>query len=494
MSLFSSSSLNDLWKSRYCSTVIIRTDMDCKVFENNQELGTAKVDSPLSIDLEVGKHTLSLVYTEDDAVYKNIVYKVEQEDCFYRLNVELTKALREKIKEYDKTKNYRLLYSLCGKAAQQGNSTAQYELGICYEEGKGIPKNIDKAIEWYTKAAEKGLALAQYQLGHCFRFGQGVKINRAKAREWYTKAAEQGNEMAQVELGDFYYEIASSYPTINTLAALDYIKAANYYEKAFEQGWVWSGFEKAEDSWYKVGCCFESGNGVEKNLIKAMKWYSMSAKSGNINAQQAIDRLKQSGVRPVKYLFFDTETTGIPRDYNAPTSDSRNWPRLVQLSWITTDEDCNILSKNDHIIYPKGFIIPADAARVHGITTSMAKKKGEPLEEVLDKFEKDYDAAYYIVGHNVDFDKKIIRAELARLVKKDFILLSTKVTLCTMEASTDYCKIPGYHGYKWPKLQELYKKLFGCEFEDAHNSMSDVTATLKCFKEMRRIGVINNKP
>jgi DNA polymerase-3 subunit alpha/DNA polymerase-3 subunit epsilon len=171
-----------------------------------------------------------------------------------------------------------------------------------------------------------------------------------------------------------------------------------------------------------------------------------------------------------------------------------NWPHLVQLSWITTDEDCNILSKNDHIIYPKGFIIPADAARVHGITTRMAKKKGEPLEEVLEKFEKDYDAAYFIVGHNVDFDKKIIRAELARLVKKDFILLSTKVTLCTMEISTDYCKIPGYHGYKWPKLQELHKKLFGCEFEDAHNSMSDVKATLKCFKEMRRIGLINNKP
>ena len=244
---------------------------------------------------------------------------------------------------------------------------------------------------------------------------------------------------------------------------------------------------------YNIGYWLEHVYGTEEDIQKAIEWYTKAAKQGNEDAQKALDRLKPNRTKCIEYLFFDTETTGIPKDYDAPVTDSTNWPRLVQLSWITTDEDCNILSKNDHIIYPKGFIIPADAARVHGITTSMAKKKGEPLEEILDKFEKDYDAAYFIVGHNVDFDKKIIRAELARLVKKDFVLLSTKVTLCTMEASTAYCKIPGYQGYKWPKLQELHKKLFGCEFEGAHNSMSDVTATLKCFKEMRRIGLINNK-
>ena len=59
-----------------------------------------------------------------------------------------------------------------------------------------------------------------------------------------------------------------------------------------------------------------------------------------------------------------------------------------------------------------------------------------------------------------------------------------------MEAATDYCEISGYHGYKWQKLQELLKKLFVYEFEDAHSSMSDATVTLKCFKEMRKRGLI----
>jgi DNA polymerase III epsilon subunit-like protein len=164
----------------------------------------------------------------------------------------------------------------------------------------------------------------------------------------------------------------------------------------------------------------------------------------------------------------------------------------VQLSWITTDKDCNSLSQNNFIIYPDGFTIPKDAAQLHGITTSIAKKEGNPLKEVMEKFMVDFNAAKAIVGHNIAFDKKIIGAELIRFGQKD--IMDSKESICTMEASTDYCKIPGSYGYKWPKLQELHKKLFGYEFEDAHNSMSDVKATLKCFKEMRSIGLINNKP
>ena len=106
----------------------------------------------------------------------------------------------------------------------------------------------------------------------------------------------------------------------------------------------------------------------------------------------------------------------------------------------------------------------------------------------MDKFIEDFKAAKVIVGHNIDFDKKIISAELYRLRQRD--IMNSKKSLCTMKAATNYCKIPGPYGYKHPKLQELHEKLFGCEFEDAHNSLSDVKATLKCFIEMRRVGWI----
>ena len=190
----------------------------------------------------------------------------------------------------------------------------------------------------------------------------------------------------------------------------------------------------------------------------------------------------------LKYLFFDTETTGIPRDYNAPASNTRNWPRLVQLGWILTDESGNEISSGNEIIKPEGFSIPSDASRVHGITTEVALRDGKPLKQVIESFLKDTKGIRCFVGHNVSFDQRVVGAELYRLGITDTV--STARSFDTMVAATDYCKIPGAYGYKWPKLIELHRKLFGCDFEDAHDAMADITATKKCFFEMKRRGLI----
>jgi DNA polymerase III epsilon subunit-like protein len=190
------------------------------------------------------------------------------------------------------------------------------------------------------------------------------------------------------------------------------------------------------------------------------------------------------------YVFFDTETTGLPQDYKAPSSAVDNWPRMVQLSWITTDKDGTIINENDHIIYPDGFAIPLNASSVNGITTQIAKEKGEPIRDVLSSFLRDVNNAEFIVGHNISYDKHIVGAELIRLGEKD--MLASKPSICTMESSTSFCAIQGHFGYKYPKLQELYKKLFGYEFEDAHNALSDVKATLKCYLELKAKGIITN--
>jgi DNA polymerase-3 subunit epsilon len=62
--------------------------------------------------------------------------------------------------------------------------------------------------------------------------------------------------------------------------------------------------------------------------------------------------------------------------------------------------------------------------------------------------------------------------------------------ICTMMKSTSFCKLPAKRGYKWPKLDELHQTLFGCDFEGAHDAGSDVLATVKCFFELVRLGVI----
>ena len=123
------------------------------------------------------------------------------------------------------------------------------------------------------------------------------------------------------------------------------------------------------------------------------------------------------------YIFFDTETTGVPRDYKAPTTDTNNWPRMVQLGWILMDGEGNKLSQKDYIIRPDGYIIPDDAVRIHGITTQRAMEEGRDLAAVVDEFMTDFDQATFIVGHNIDFDKKILGAELIRLHRPYYLMM-----------------------------------------------------------------------
>lgn len=184
------------------------------------------------------------------------------------------------------------------------------------------------------------------------------------------------------------------------------------------------------------------------------------------------------------YLFFDTETTGVPRNYKAPSSDTRNWPRLVQLAWILADEVGNRIHEGNLIVKPDGFVIPSEATKIHGITTQKAIAEGIPLKDAISMFKADLDVATFVVGHNVDFDKKIVGAEMIRLGMSDE--LGKKKSYCTMLSTTNFCKIPGSYGYKYPQLQELYKKLFGKEFDNAHDAMSDIEATEKCFWELKR--------
>lgn len=190
-----------------------------------------------------------------------------------------------------------------------------------------------------------------------------------------------------------------------------------------------------------------------------------------------------------KYLFFDTETTGIPKDYKAPCTNTDNWPRLIQLGWLLTDAEGRILSEGNHIVRPDGFEIPKAASDVHGITTEFALENGKPLLDVIFAFGGDLNQAECVIGHNLDYDLHIVGAEYVRL-GYDSRIMFARPTLCTMQATIQYCNIPGRYGPKWPKLMELYTKLFGQEFDGAHDAMADIVATKECFFELIRRGVV----
>jgi DNA polymerase III epsilon subunit-like protein len=188
------------------------------------------------------------------------------------------------------------------------------------------------------------------------------------------------------------------------------------------------------------------------------------------------------------YLFFDTETTGLPLNWKAPIDDLANWPRLVQVAWILYEDTGKEISSKDLIIKPEGFIIPAEASRIHGITNAMATRFGTDLFPVLGELEKVMAETEHLVAHNMSFDEKILGAEFLR--KGMVNPIDKKNRICTMLASTDFCQIKGRYGNKWPTLAELHQKLFNTGFEDAHNAAADIRVTAKCFWKLKQMEVL----
>lgn len=90
------------------------------------------------------------------------------------------------------------------KLAESGVPSAQFNLGVCYANGRGVAQDYAKAVEWYTKAAGQGNPKAQYGLGGCYFIGQGVERNTEKAKQLWKKAAAQGMQFAKDALKEFF--------------------------------------------------------------------------------------------------------------------------------------------------------------------------------------------------------------------------------------------------------------------------------------------------
>ena len=187
------------------------------------------------------------------------------------------------------------------------------------------------------------------------------------------------------------------------------------------------------------------------------------------------------------YLIFDTETTGLPKRWDAPVSDTDNWPRSIQIAWQLHDALGNLLDRQDFLIQPEGFNIPYDAEKIHGISTELAREKGHPLDEVLEKFNDALTKTKFVVGQNVGFDINIMGAEYYRADLKTILGELPVLDTCTEHTAT-LCALPGGRGgkFKLPTLTELHQYLFKTPFAEAHNATADVEATTRCFLELVR--------
>ncbi len=188
-------------------------------------------------------------------------------------------------------------------------------------------------------------------------------------------------------------------------------------------------------------------------------------------------------------LFFDCETTGLPRTRFFSPDVADDWPHIVQLAWARYDVRGRSEVARCHIVRPEGFKIPADSTRVHGITHAHALQVGRELAEVIDEFlEAASVPSTTLVAHNLSYDCGVVGAELVRLRRPlEFLEIPG---ICTMKETTELCQLtrPGGYGLKWPTLEELHCYCFGHSYDGAHDAASDLEACARSFFKLFEAG------
>lgn len=199
----------------------------------------------------------------------------------------------------------------------------------------------------------------------------------------------------------------------------------------------------------------------------------------------------------MKALFYDTETTGLPL-FNEPSEDPRQ-PHIVQLGALLVDLDTRkVHASLDLIIHPSSYepnpyVIPEDVAKIHGITTEHAEAVGVPAYAALNAFFSLHRRADVRIGHNEQFDARMVRiachrhGDLGGIPHPDEWKAGDAE--CTQILATPILKLPptqkmldaGRRHHKSANLREAYAHFVSPEEFSAHSAIADATACMKVY-------------
>ncbi len=147
--------------------------------------------------------------------------------------------------------------------AEQGAPHAQYNVGLMYAKGLGVPADLAKAAQWYEKAAEQGIIPAEYNLALMYSSGEGVAKDSAQALKWFQKAAERGDARAATGLAAMLEDES---------AFKNPVEAEKWYRKSAEQG--------IASAQFNLAVMYDIGQGVKPDYAEAVKWYKKAADQG----------------------------------------------------------------------------------------------------------------------------------------------------------------------------------------------------------------------
>ena len=196
----------------------------------------------------------------------------------------------------------------------------------------------------------------------------------------------------------------------------------------------------------------------------------------------------------MKLLIFDTETSGLPEERNQSIYSIQKWPYIIQLAYIVFDTSSNeTIEHYESLVQLNTIQISKESMAIHNITNEMCMNHGNPILEVLTRFNRVLSSADMIIGHNIDFDINMISVECIRnnlpfnftrnKEQRPILKYCTMIkgkTITNIETTTQ----SGKKYIKYPKLIELYKHYFNEELTGLHNALIDVFACFRCYYKM----------
>jgi localization factor PodJL len=197
--------------------------------------------------------------------------------------------------------------------AVTGDTSAQYELGQRYAEGRTVTRDPKLATQWFEKAANQGFAPAQYRMGSAYEKGIGVTRDLNLSKMWYQRAADSGNTRAMHNLAVLIAEGTDGKP--------DYPGAANWFKQAAEYG--------VRDSQFNLAILYARGLGVGQNLVQSYVWFTLAAKQGDEDAgkkaQDVAARLDAKDLATAKSLAESFRAKTTNKTANEVAAPGTNW-------------------------------------------------------------------------------------------------------------------------------------------------------------------------